>query len=186
MAVFACAGAANAKFVDFTEAASTHTFQDGAFSFNLSGQHPDGFQPTSQHAAYNAYGQQGEYIQFSASVRLASMIISKCAVCFDSNPSTFTISLFDAASNLIGTVTTVASSTEETLEVNQSGVSKIKFTFDGADGSNPYGDGRDVAWYSVRDISYGDGVPEPAVWALMIAGFATTGLALRRRRAAAA
>jgi microcystin-dependent protein len=38
--------------------------------------------------------------------------------------------------------------------------------------------------HSLADVS--PGVPEPASWALMIGGFGLAGVALRRRRAAAA
>ena len=40
--------------------------------------------------------------------------------------------------------------------------------------------------YNVVAIEYGDTVPEPAAWMLLIAGFGLTGTALRRRAAVAA
>ena len=41
-----------------------------------------------------------------------------------------------------------------------------------------------IGQFATFDLSFGPGVPEPAVWLLMIAGFGAIGLTLRRRPAA--
>jgi hypothetical protein len=52
-------------------------------------------------------------------------------------------------------------------------------------GSDAFGDRRAVE-FTLSDKAPGGGVPEPAAWALLIAGFGLTGAALRRRTAALA
>ena len=196
-AVVSAASAAHATLVDF---GGPITFPDtsqyrtvfacGTFSHDLSGTWaPDGFRPVDQYSAFNWYGQNGEYISFNAPVTLNSLKLGPCSLCLDTHPASFTVNLYNAASVLLASQSITGSSTEETLNFDTSNVSKVEFTFAGVKGANPYGDGREVAWYLVRDISYtlgGGAVPEPAVWALMIGGFGMAGVALRRRKAAKA
>lgn len=184
-ALLSAAHTASAAVVMFGVAPpAATTFADGTFSSNLSGVQPDGFYGVGNFAAYNGYGQNGEYIHFKAPVTLNSLKIGACTYCFDSHPAIFTVNLYNAGSVLIDSKSITASSTEETLTFDRPNTTKVEFTFEGADGSNPYGDGRDVAWYQVRDIFYSEGVPEPAIWALMIGGFGLVGGELRRRRSA--
>lgn len=182
LALVSAASGASAALVTFNGGPST-SFVDGSFSTNLSGYLPDGFYALGPHAAYNGYGQQGEYILFNKSVTLGSLAIGKCGYCYDAHPTSYTVDLFGAGSVLIGSQTVTASSTEETLTFNRPGVTKVEFTFQGGDQLYP---DHKVAWYEVRDISYTLGVPEPAVWALMIGGFGLAGAALRRRKVASA
>jgi hypothetical protein len=193
------ASAANAKLVTFESSPSyflaAKTFADGTFSWNLSGDLPDGFYdfeyPTNPYTAINGFGQNGEFIQFDHAVVLNSLAIGKCGFCYDSHPTTFTVNLYNSGSVLIDSRTVLVSSlkgssTQETLRFNESGVSKVEFTFAGTDGSQGYADGRKTAWYTVSDVAYSLGVPEPALWALMVGGFGLAGGLLRRRRVAAA
>jgi hypothetical protein len=176
---------ANAAVVTFNGAPST-SFADGTFSSNLSGLRPDGFYGTGT-SAFNGYGQKGLSISFTGPVTLGSLSLGACSFCQNTNPAHFTVNLYGVGSVLLDSQSISGSSTDELLTFDQDGVSKVEFTFDGTDGSNPYGDGREVAWYTVHDITYSlGGVPEPAVWALMIGGFGMTGVALRRRKARAA
>ena len=50
-------------------------------------------------------------------------------------------------------------------------------------GPNGYDVGLDNIRFDVRAIDSGSAVPEPATWAMMIAGFGLAGAGLRRRRA---
>lgn len=191
LALSAAAGAANAALlVDFGSWGPALTFSDGTFSHHLSGVQPDGFYALSQYAAFNGFGQNGQHIDFNAPVTLGQLTLGACADCYNSHPATFTANLYDAGLTLLASQSVNGSSTEETLVFNTANVSRVEFTFDGADGTNPYPDDtREVAWYVVRDISYKlgvGGVPEPATWALMIGGFGMAGGMLRRRRAMAA
>ena len=71
-----------------------------------------------------------------------------------------------------------------TLTFNTAGVKAITFGFSGNSG-NPYaGDSRSVAWYEVANVTY-NAVPEPASWALFVAGFGLVGAVARRRTRAA-
>ncbi len=191
-AVVSAASAANATLVEFTDppfpqVVST-VFADGTFSYGLSGTQDDGFIELGLNMAANAYGQNGEYISFNAPVTLNSLKIAPCTFC-GLPASLYTVNLYNAASVLIGSQSITGSSTEETLTFDTANVSKVEFDFVGGHPSSIPGDSRSVAWYLVRDISYtlgGGGVPEPAVWALMIGGFGMAGVALRRRKAAQA
>jgi hypothetical protein len=176
-----CVGAAQAAVVIFSGLPAI-SWADGVFSHNLSGDFPDGFYAQSPTSAVNGFGQDHEFIRFNNAVTLNSLSIGKCQQCFDSQPSTFTVNLYNAGASLVGTQTVTASSTPQTLAFDTGGVQKVEFTFDGITGSNPYEDGRKVAWYEVSDVTYTAGVVEPAVWALMIGGFGLAGAALRRRR----
>jgi hypothetical protein len=184
LALTCAASAANAALVLFSGGPAT-TFADGSFSSNLSGSFPDGFYANGPHAAFNGFGQNGERILFNAPVTLNSLWLGKCNYCVDTGPASFTVSLYDASSVLLDAQSITASSTEALLSFDTPGVTKVEFTFEG--GQDFYGDGRIVAWYQARDISYTlGGVPEPAVWALMVGGFGLAGGALRRHRRAAA
>lgn len=184
LALLSAAGSADAALVMFDGTPSI-SFADGTFSHHLSGVRADGFYAQSPFAAINGWGQNGEYIQFNSAVTLDSLVLGACTTCYNAHPTTFTVNLYDAASILLDSQSISGSSTEETLNFNRSGVTKVEFTFEGTDGTNPYQDGRKVAWFLVRDVAYslGEGVPEPATWALMIGGFGLAGGALRRRRA---
>ena len=47
------------------------------------------------------------------------------------------------------------------------------------------GSGGGYNWiYGVGELSYNGGVPEPAAWAMMLAGFGLVGAAMRRRQTA--
>jgi len=187
LALCAAASAASAAVVMFQvgDDVRSTTFADGVFSYDLSGVRSDGFYGVSPFSAINGYGQNGEYIRFNGPVTLGSLSIVQCAACYNSNPTLFTVNLYDASAILIDSKSVSASSTEQTLTFNRQDVSKVEFTFSGTDGTNPYGDGRDVAWYQVSNISY-FGVPEPATWAMMIGGFGLAGATLRRRNARSA
>lgn len=163
------------------------SFADGTFSTDLSGIFHDGFYPyLGLTSATNGVGQNGEFIRFSKPVTLKSLSIGKCFFCYDSHPATFTVKLYNAAAGLVDSRSVAASSTLQELTFEDKGITKVEFTFAGDDGTNPYGDGRRVAFYEVRDVFYSLSAPEPAAWTMMIGGFGLTGAALRRRRARAA
>jgi hypothetical protein len=176
-----CVGGAQAAVVIFSGLPAI-TFADGVFSHDLSGGFADGFYAKSPTSAVNGYGQDREFIRFNNAVTLNSLSIGKCLQCFDSQPSTFTVNLYNAGASLVGTQTVTASSTPQTLAFNTGDVEKVEFTFDGTNGSNPFNDGRKVAWYTVSDVTYSAGVVEPAIWGLLIGGFGLAGAAMRRRR----
>ena len=180
------AASANAAVVQFTGDPATN-WADGTFSTGLSGHYPDGFSgivygPTG---AYDNYGQNGESISFTAPVQLNSLTLGKCNVCADTNPTAFTVSLYNAASTLLTSQTIAASSTLSLLTFNTNNVSKATFTFTG--GGDLYLDGRTVAWYNVNNVTYGpnSAVPEAATWMMMIAGFGLVGASMRSRRTTA-
>jgi hypothetical protein len=197
LALACVAGRADAAYVVFSgEPLPSQTFADGAFSQNLSGGvGPFGgidglYAVNGSGAVYgpslsgaNGYGQNGEFITFNHPVKLDSLYIGKCSFCMETHPATFTVNLYGAGANLVGSKTVVASSTQEKLKFDKGGVSKVEFTFAGDDGVDPYGSGRPhVAWYVVSNILYNTGVPEPAIWALMILGAGAAGLRLRWAR----
>ena len=189
-AITSLAATAQASVVQFTGSPST-SWADGTFTTGL-GPFTDGFyEYQGVTSAYNGYGQDGEEIFFNAPETLNSLSISKCAGCYDSHPTLYTVNLFDAASAFIGSQSAVAGALPVLLTFNTPGVKTIQFTYSGQDGTTPYGvgdAGRHPAWFKVSDITYGlgVGVPEPATWALMIGGFGLAGAALRRRRTALA
>lgn len=84
---------------------------------------------------------------------------------------------FDAGNVLLASLvnTNNTSSATGALTLNGPGISYVVFS--GAD-----------AQYGIDDLTYtisGTAVPEPASWAMLIAGFGLTGAALRRRRSVA-
>ena len=174
--------AASAAVVSFT---SPLGWADGTFTHNISGSFPDGFyQLNGPASAYNAYGQYGLQIIFNTPVTLKSLSLGRCSACFDSHPTAFSASLTDSATMALGTKY-AADGPLTTLTFNTAGVKAITFGFYGNSG-NPYpGDARSVAWYEVADVTY-NAVPEPASWALFVAGFGLVGAVARRRTRAVA
>ncbi|MBM6577730.1 PEPxxWA-CTERM sorting domain-containing protein [Microvirga sp. SRT01] len=67
----------------------------------------------------------------------------------------------------------------QTKLFNISGISSFSFVTSGS----LYGENTVQIDNIVYDLAAGGGVPEPASWALMIAGIGAAGGALRRRRA---
>jgi PEP-CTERM motif len=181
VAALALAAPANAAVVNFSGSPAT-SFADGTFTNNLSGSFPDGFYQIDATTAFNGYGQNGLSIIFNAPTVLNSLKIAKCRFCQDANPGSYIVSLFSAASNLLASQSVTPTSGYQTLTFNTAGVKSVVFNFTGGDPIG-YGDGRTVAWYETSAVTYGGAaVPEPAAWALMLAGFGLTGAAMRRRQ----
>lgn len=154
------------------------TFADGVFG---NGQGLGGFyQGQNKYTGVSYVGPSSEYIRFNAPVTLNSLTIGPSSYYGTIKPISFSINLYDMSSLLISSTLVHASSTPEVVKLDQAGVQKVEFSFTGAPGGN--------TWYEVSDVSYdlGGGVPEPAVWALMIGGFGLVGASLRRRRPRAA
>ena len=177
------AATANASLVYFTGFPST-SWADGTFSYDLSGDYPDGFftsETLGTVGAYNGYAEDGESIFFNSPVTLNSLDLGVCTYC-EAAPSSYTVSLYDGASNLLASQTITPTVIPQLLTFNQSGTSTVTFTFVG--GADYYGDGRtNSAWYEVSYVTYnGVSVPEPTTWALMVIGFGGLGAALRSRR----
>jgi hypothetical protein len=100
---------------------------------------------------------------------------------FGLGSGTVTLNAYDRFGGLLGTV----SDTDDkplgqgpVLELNFAGIQFV--TFSGTSGTVGFDN---FQFDTVTAV--GTGAPEPAAWALMIAGFGLTGAALRRRRAAA-
>jgi hypothetical protein len=178
----ACSVARADSSVTFSGSPST-SWADGTFSTDLSGDFPDGFYGLPFNSAYNAYGQNGEYINFNGPVELESLQLEggNTEGCCTVDPSTITVLLYDSADNLLASETAPGSSLD-TLTFDTSGVSKVVFDFTGGD-ANLYGDGRTVAWYVVSNVDYGPSsspVPEPS--SLLLLGSGLLGIVGLRRR----
>ena len=176
-ALVSVAGNANAALIVFNNPTfpetSTTTFIDGVFGND---QGPGGFFRSGVNSAVSYSGLTNEYIRFNGPVTLNALTIGPCGFCAQTGPISFNINLYNVSSVLISSTLVNASSTPEVVDLDQSGVEKIEFSFAGEPGAK--------AWYEVSDVSYdrGQGVPEPAVWSLMISGFGLIGVGLRRRR----
>ena len=157
------------------------TFTDGSFSTSLSGLYPDGFyyhdSSPSGSAAYNGYGQDGEYINFNNGVLLNSLTLESM---WEFTLSSITASLYNSSDTLLASQSWIGGPAQ-TLTFNVADVSKISFNIGG--GTDFYGDGRIVGWYIVRDITYNaTPVPEPETYALFMAGLGLMGFIARRRK----
>jgi hypothetical protein len=95
---------------------------------------------------------------------------------------TVTMSAYDRFGALLGSVSDADDQTGQVgaeLELNIAGIHYV--TFSGSTGTVGFDN---FEFNTVRPVSAG--VPEPAAWSLMIAGFGLLGASLRRRRCAAA
>lgn len=182
LALVSAAGNANAALIAFNivfpETSATH-FADGEFGND---QGLGGFVPVGVNSGVSYTSLTHEYIRFYAPVTLNSLTIGPCGFCGQVSPISFSINLYGPSAALISSTLVNASSTPEVVDLDQSGVQKVEFSFEGKPGTN--------AWYEISDVSYTNGgrggVPEPAVWSLMITGFGLVGGGLRRRRSLAA
>ncbi|ODT86541.1 PEPxxWA-CTERM sorting domain-containing protein [Phenylobacterium sp. SCN 70-31] len=90
---------------------------------------------------------------------------------------------FDTAS--LTFITTAPGGATQIMSAIKNGFGEGFFVRDdaGGRGATDYADGRELAFDSLEITSrvVGAGVPEPATWALMIAGFGLAGASLRRR-----
>jgi hypothetical protein len=176
-ALVSAAGNADAALIIFNNPTfpeiSTTTFVDGVFGSDLG---PGGFFRSGVNSAISYSGLTNEYIRFNAPVTLNSLTIGPCGFCGLTGPISFNINLYNVSSVLISSTLVNASSTPEVVDLDQSGVEKVEFSFAGEPGTK--------AWYEVSDVSYdrGQGVPEPAIWSMMISGFGLIGAGLRRHR----
>ncbi len=88
------------------------------------------------------------------------------------SPSTYTA--FDASNAVVSTGSLATVNGFSLVNVAGSGIKSLEITNGSGGGGN---------WiYGVGELSYTAGVPEPAAWALMIAGFGLVGGAARRRQ----
>jgi hypothetical protein len=101
---------------------------------------------------------------------------------FGLGSGTVTLNAYDRFGGLLGSVTDSDNhplGLGPVLELNLAGIQSV--SFGGTSGTVGFDN---FEFNTVTAINAG-GVPEPAAWALMIAGFGLTGAALRRRRAPA-
>ena len=92
------------------------------------------------------------------------------------------ITAFDRAGNLLGTVTNTGTGIEFLGLITDNNVAQIAGVFLDLVGSEPAGFAIDNLRFGLPGQVVNPGVPEPASWAMLIAGFGLTGAALRRRR----
>ena len=97
---------------------------------------------------------------------------------YDADPDLLTLQVFDAANNSLGLTTLLIDASFTgmmTLSLSVAGIDHAIFgsTAPSVNGSSVYADNFTFT---------GHGVPEPAVWAMMVAGFGLAGLSLRARR----
>jgi hypothetical protein len=96
------------------------------------------------------------------------------------------ITAFDRAGNLLGTVTNTGTGIEFLGLITDDNTAQIAGVFLDLVGSEPAGFGIDNLRFGLPGQVVNPGVPEPASWAMLIAGFGLTGAAMRRRRPMAA
>ncbi len=97
-----------------------------------------------------------------------------------STQSTFTVTAYDAADNVLQTLAVSAPGSWELATLSASNISKITLV----PVMPQFGNGR-FPYMGIDNLSFtvAAPVPEPASWAMMIGGFAFAGAAMRRRRA---
>ncbi len=94
------------------------------------------------------------------------------------------ITAFDRNGNLLGTVANLGTGIEFLGLVTSDGSSQIAGVFLDLVGAEPAGFAIDNLRFGVQGQIVIPGAPEPGSWALLIAGFGLTGVAMRRRRIA--
>ncbi len=134
-----------------------------------------------KNVAYNAYGDPGS--------------ISVAAGTFTFNGADFTAAWMNGlqltltglagGSTLYSTVLTLDTSGPLHFTTNWSGIDTLTFSTAGGT-RGPYDGGGEHFAMDNLTINAAGGVPEPATWAMMIAGFGLAGATLRRRRVALA
>lgn len=92
---------------------------------------------------------------------------------------TVTLQAFDGSGTLLGSTSTIDNGSVQFLSLNFAAMHSVSFF------SNNATVGFDDLEFGALTPISGGGVPEPASWALMIAGFGLAGAALRNRRRAA-
>jgi hypothetical protein len=103
---------------------------------------------------------------------------------FGLGSGTVTLNAYDRFGALLGTVSDTDDKPQgqgPVLELNFAGIQSVVFS--GTSGTVGFDN---FEFNSVTTVGGLSAAPEPAAWALMIAGFGLTGAALRRRRGAAA
>lgn len=183
LAAFAAPPAA-AEFVSFT------SLPDTALSFTSSG--VTFTAPGGRLAAYQtpdgSRGVLGQALVGDDSVPIKAVIaggasnVSVRLGDFGMDADALFLEAYDASSNLIA-------STSYDLPANVSGmrslgvaVSNISYVLFGSKGPGPYGSSVIADDFSFTPANL-SAVPEPATWAMLMTGFASTGVAMRRRRA---
>ncbi len=131
--------------------------------------HPDGFQDYGG-GVYNWYGERREYITFSQSVQLISLVVRQLSEFGNLPlPSSMIFEMYDSSNALIATKTVAVGTTLQTVTFSQNNVAKLLFDFTG--GGAAYDDVRTHGWYFLDDITLDTvAVPEPNVWILLLAG----------------
>lgn len=183
LAFVSAAGHADAALVVFSyppfPETVMSTFADGVFGND---QRSGGFWIGDNKYSGVVYNKTApnQYIRFNGPVTLNSFTINRVDPFDWPIPISFSINLYDIYSVLISSTLVHTTSTPGVVKLDQSGVQKVEFSYLGTPGS-------DIE-YQVSNVSYdlGGGVPEPAVWSLMIGGFSLVGASLRRRRPHAA
>ncbi len=181
------AGLANATTIDFSALApgTAVNNQYAGVVFSLQGGADSSGSPLTQNT-FNGDGitalsnsNSGDYPTSDAVVASFSTGAHNVSFTFDNygdntgQPGS-SYSAYDAANNLISTGSLSSVSGFQLISVAGSGITNLTI-------SNGFGESR--SWeFGIGQLSFTAGVPEPATWGLMLAGFAMTGLAARRRR----
>lgn len=92
------------------------------------------------------------------------------------------ITAFDRAGNLLGTVTNTGTGIEFLGLITDNNTAQIAGVFLDLVGSEPAGFAIDNLRFGLPGQVVNPGIPEPASWAMLIAGFGLTGAAMRKRR----
>lgn len=191
-----------AAIIKPTGAAASSTFSSGylaSYTIDGSGLSGGGLDPAEAHATYapgnhwtTAAGTSpvGQWIDwtFSAPQTLGAAYIwnhrsNGVAANPSYEPTLFTLSFFDASGGLLRSLSNVALQPDTAIAQRidfalTDNVSRVRFDVLQTQGSTTYTGLAEVAFDTQ---SFAGAVPEPASWALMIAGFGAIGASLRRR-----
>ncbi|KAB7644440.1 PEPxxWA-CTERM sorting domain-containing protein [Polymorphobacter fuscus] len=96
--------------------------------------------------------------------------------------ATLSVVGLSGATTLFSTTAVLDTSGPSLLTFNWSGIDKVTFAIAGGSSAGMGGSGN---YFALDNLTVTSDVPEPASWAMMIAGFGLVGAVMRRRRIAA-